>query len=154
QRLSEHISKTWRELTRSVFDRLPDPKIAEARAYLYIPQTEDRETIKRRAEEQDKRIEIRVLPEDPARIDKHGLLYLPNDYVVPGGRFNEMYGWDSYWIVLGLLRDNHFDLAKGMVENCFYQIENYGAKILNANRTYYLQRSQPPLLGPMVRAIA
>src|SRR5262249_22679781 len=79
--------------------------------------------------------------------------YLPNDYIVPGGRFNEMYGWDSYWIILGLLHDGENDCALGMTENLFYQIENYGSKILNANRTYYLSRSQPPLLGPTVLRI-
>ncbi len=66
-------------------------------------------------------------------------------FVVPGGRFNEMYGWDSYFIVLGLLQDGRVDLAKSIVDNFVYEIENYGA-VLNANRTYYLTRSQPPFL--------
>ncbi len=81
-----------------------------------------------------------------------GLLYLPNRYVVPGGRFNEMYGWDSYFILLGLVHDRQMDLARGMVENFFFEIENYGA-ILNANRTYYFTRSQPPFLTSMIRAV-
>jgi len=81
-----------------------------------------------------------------------GLLYLPNRYVVPGGRFNEMYGWDSYFIVLGLVADKRIDLAKGMIENFFFQIDNYGS-ILNANRTYYLTRSQPPFLTSMIREV-
>ena len=72
--------------------------------------------------------------------------------MVPGGRFNEMFGWDSYFIILGLLRDGRIDLARGMVENFFYEIENYGA-ILNANRTYFLTRSQPPFLSSMIRAV-
>ena len=80
------------------------------------------------------------------------MLYLPNRYVVPGGRFNEMFGWDSYFIILGLLRDGRVDLARGMVENFFYEIENYGA-VLNANRTYFLTRSQPPFLSSMIRAV-
>jgi alpha,alpha-trehalase len=63
-----------------------------------------------------------------------------------------MYGWDSYFIVLGLLRDGRTDLARGMVENFFFEIENYGA-LLNANRTYYLTRSQPPFLSSMVLAV-
>jgi alpha,alpha-trehalase len=78
-----------------------------------------------------------------------GLLYLPNPYVVPGGRFNEMYGWDSYFIMLGLIQDDRTNLARGMIENFFFEIENYGA-ILNANRTYYFTRSQPPLLSSMI----
>ncbi|EPX75077.1 alpha,alpha-trehalase Ntp1 [Schizosaccharomyces octosporus yFS286] len=69
-------------------------------------------------------------------------------FVVPGGRFNEMYGWDSYFEALGLLVDGRVDLAKGMVENFIFEIKYYG-KILNANRTYYLLRSQPPLLTDM-----
>jgi len=69
-------------------------------------------------------------------------------FVVPGGRFNEMYGWDSYFIVLGLLHDGRVDLARSMVDNLVYEITNYG-KVLNANRTYYLTRSQPPFLTSM-----
>jgi alpha,alpha-trehalase len=82
----------------------------------------------------------------------HGLLYLPNPYVVPGGQFNEMYGWDSYFIIRGLLQDNHRDLAKGIIENFFYEIQQYGG-VLNANRTYYLGRSQPPFLSSMILAV-
>ncbi|ORZ24006.1 trehalase-domain-containing protein [Absidia repens] len=69
-------------------------------------------------------------------------------FVVPGGRFNEMYGWDSYFIALGLLADDRIQLAKNMVDNFVYQIRYYG-KILNANRSYYLSRSQPPFLTDM-----
>ena len=50
-------------------------------------------------------------------IREHGLLYLPRPYVVPGGRFNEMYGWDSYFIQVGLLRDGELARARDMVEN-------------------------------------
>jgi alpha,alpha-trehalase len=73
-------------------------------------------------------------------------------YVVPGGRFNELYYWDSYFIVLGLLQDGRKDLARGMVDNLIYEIDYYG-KIPNANRTYYLTRSQPPFLTSMIRAV-
>lgn len=73
-------------------------------------------------------------------------------FVVPGGRFNEMYGWDSYFESLGLLVDGRIDLAKAMVDNFVYQIRHYG-KILNANRTYYLTRSQPPFLTSMIREV-
>ena len=83
-----------------------------------------------------------------SNIDPPGLLYLPNQYVVPGGRFNEMYGWDSYFIVRGLLQAGRVDLARGMVDNFFFEIEHYGA-MLNANRTYYLTRSQPPFVSSM-----
>ncbi len=69
-------------------------------------------------------------------------------FVVPGGRFNEMYGWDSYMESIGLIIDNRVDLAKSMVRNFCFQIKYYG-KILNANRTYYLGRTQPPFLTDM-----
>ena len=82
-------------------------------------------------------------------IKEHGLLYLPEPYVVPGGRFNEMYGWDSYFTQVGLVRDDEMALAKNMTDNFLYQIDHYG-KILNANRTYYLSRSQPPFLTQMI----
>ena len=87
-----------------------------------------------------------------AELPVAGLLYLPNRYVVPGGRFNEMYGWDSYFIILGLIHDRKTDLARGMVENFFFEIEHYGA-ILNANRTYFFTRSQPPFLTSMIREV-
>ena len=82
-------------------------------------------------------------------------------FVVPGGRFNEMYGWDSYFEALGLLIDGRVGLARGMVENFWYELErkvlhlnqskllDYD-KILNANRSYYLTRSQPPFLTDMM----
>lgn len=73
-------------------------------------------------------------------------------YVVPGGRFDEMYGWDSYFILLGLLTDGRVDLARGIVDNFVYAVEHYHAT-LNANRTYYLTRSQPPFLPAMIRAV-
>ncbi len=63
-----------------------------------------------------------------------------------------MYGWDSYFIILGLLRDGRVDLARGMVENFFYEIDHYGG-VLNANRTYFFTRSQPPLLSSMILAV-
>jgi alpha,alpha-trehalase len=89
---------------------------------------------------------------DTSKFRPHGLLYLPNKYVVPGGRFNEMYGWDSYFIIRGLVRAGRLDLARGMIENFFFEIEHYGG-FLNANRTYYLTRSQPPFLSSMVTAV-
>ncbi len=73
-------------------------------------------------------------------------------FVVPGGRFNEMYGWDSFFITLGLLQDGRLELAKSMVDNFIYEINHYGG-ILKANRTYYLTRSQPPFFTSMVMAV-
>lgn len=86
--------------------------------------------------------------------DDGTLIGLPNPYVVPNGSFfDEMYYWDSYFTLLGLLEQDQIDIAKGMVENCFYLLDEYGF-VPNANRTYYLTRSQPPLLASMVTAMA
>lgn len=73
-------------------------------------------------------------------------------FVVPGGRFNEMYGWDSYFESIGLLIDGKVDLAKGMADNFQYEIKHYG-KILNANRSYYLTRTQPPFYSSLIREV-
>ena len=73
-------------------------------------------------------------------------------YAVPGGRFNELYGWDSYFMALGLLESNKTEVARGMVEHFIFEINHYG-KILNANRTYFLCRSQPPFLTDMAISV-
>lgn len=73
-------------------------------------------------------------------------------FVVPGGRFNEMYGWDSYFESVGLLLDKHVDLAQAMADNFQYEITHYG-KILNANRSYYLTRTQPPFYSSLIREV-
>lgn len=73
-------------------------------------------------------------------------------FVVPGGRFNEMYGWDSYFESVGLLLDGKVELAKAMADNFQYEIEYYG-KILNANRSYYLTRTQPPFYSSLIREV-
>jgi alpha,alpha-trehalase len=69
------------------------------------------------------KIELRRIPHDIMQVHYHGLLYLPKPYVVPGGRFNEMYGWDSYLIELGLLRDGEVALANNIVDNFLYEIQ-------------------------------
>ena len=70
-------------------------------------------------------------------------------FVVPGGRFNEMYGWDSYFQSIGLIIDGKIELAKAVAEHFQYEIEHYG-KILNANRSYYLTRTQPPFYSSLI----
>jgi alpha,alpha-trehalase len=85
--------------------------------------------------------------DDPT--NEKGYTHVGEPFIVPGGRFNEMYGWDSYFASLGLLEDGRLELVRSMCENFAYQIKHYG-KILNANRTYYLARSQPPFLTDMV----
>lgn len=73
-------------------------------------------------------------------------------FIVPGGRFNEMYGWDSYFEAIGLLIDNKIELAKALADHFQYQIKHYG-KILNANRSYYLTRTQPPFYSSLIKRV-
>ena len=81
------------------------------------------------------------------------LLPLPEQYVVPGGRFREVYYWDSYFTLLGLIEADRTGLAGNMVNNFAYLLRTYG-HIPNGNRTYYLTRSQPPFFSLMVEALA
>ncbi len=77
------------------------------------------------------------------------LLPLPKAYVVPGGRFREIYYWDSYFTMQGLGVSNRYDLIENMLDNFKFLIDRYG-HIPNGNRTYYLSRSQPPYFALMV----
>jgi alpha,alpha-trehalase len=156
QPILNYISTAWDTLTRSMSDcqSVVDPKLEQA-SVLYLPAGFP---VPASVQQMTARCNVRVehLPQEIHRlgeitsgnIDPPGLLYLPNKYVVPGGRFNEMYGWDSYFIIRGLLQAGRLELARGMVDNFFFQIEHYGA-MLNANRTYYLTRSQPPFVSSM-----
>lgn len=92
-------------------------------------------------------------PDDAQRAAYSSLLPLPRPYVVPGGRFAEIYYWDSYFTMLGLEESGRHDLALSMVENFASLIDRYG-HIPNGNRTYYLSRSQPPFFAAMVELIA
>jgi alpha,alpha-trehalase len=155
-----YIHAAWDTLTRSVTDcnSLADTKI-ESAPVLYLP-AEMPVPPKVLALEQACHVRVVSMPRRieklgdvrPEELHAPGLLYLPNPYIVPGGRFNEMYGWDSYFILLGLEADHREALGKGIVDNFLFEIEHYGA-VLNANRTYYLTRSQPPFLTAMIRAV-
>lgn len=80
---------------------------------------------------------------------QHSLIHVPNGFIIPGGRFKELYYWDSYWIVKGLLITGMETTAKGMLENLLFLVRRYGF-VPNGSRVYYLNRSQPPLLSLMV----
>src|SRR6266852_4626492 len=160
RQIRSYIAAGWDSLTRSLNDCkvIVDPKLAAA-SVLYLPADFDApadvQEMQKRCNVQVKHLAqvIHKLGEiDTSSLEPPGLLYLNNKYVVPGGRFNEMYGWDSYFIVRGLVEDKRIELARGMVENFFFEIEHYGA-VLNANRTYYLTRSQPPFLTSMILAV-
>src|SRR4051794_23740200 len=95
-----------------------------------------------------------VMTRDPAvEVDFSSRLALPARYVVPGGRFNEMYYWDSYFTMLGLQASGKHDLVRSMCDNFAALIERYG-HIPNGNRTYYISRSQPPFFAAMVELLA
>lgn len=81
------------------------------------------------------------------------LLSLPEAYVVPGGRFREVYYWDTYFTMLGLAESGHWELVENMVDNFAYILDKYG-HIPNGNRSYYLSRSQPPFFSLMVDLLA
>jgi len=158
----DYIKNTWSVLTRSQRDlgrAAVDPKFPpppDGRWPVFIPEDESFPRVEQELRgamgPEFGKIELRILPHGAIQTRDPGLLYLPRPYVVPGGRFNEMYGWDSFFIQMGLLRDGESKLARDMAENFIYEVRRYG-KILNANRTYYLTRSQPPFLTQMVLAV-
>jgi alpha,alpha-trehalase len=91
-----------------------------------------------------------VLMRPPDRADpRSSLIPLPRGYVVPGGRFREIYYWDSYFTMLGLIESDQTDLVRGMLDNFAHLVATVG-HIPNGNRTYYLSRSQPPYFAAMV----
>ncbi|MFC4633995.1 trehalase family glycosidase [Dokdonia ponticola] len=160
----------WNDLTRTLdaegFRKsLGDDKAEDTTQRLYVPAT-DQEGISyyQGLQQQFPQLDVVVLPKEitPEYVksinEKPGVLALALQdgkgvpFVVPGGRFNEMYGWDSYFEGIGLILDGRIDLAKAMVDNFCYQITHYG-KILNANRSYYLTRTQPPFLSSFIREV-
>jgi alpha,alpha-trehalase len=163
QPILAYIQATWSVLTRSnrnLAQSAVDPKFQpepDGRWPVYLPRIENAGTVRHQLQGEMsaadfRKIDIRLLPRDLSSLRQQGLLFLPRPYVVPGGRFNEMYGWDSYFIQVGLLRDGEIALARDMADNFLYEIRCYG-KILNANRTYYLTRSQPPFLTQMLLGV-
>ena len=156
----DYISADWNVLTRSTptCQAAADPKLTDP-AVLYLPADfAIPAALPKLLHDCNVRVDhLPAVIRGPGQVTGNGihpagLLFLENPYVVPGGRFNEMYGWDSYFIIRGLLRANQIELARGMVENFFFEIEHYGT-VLNANRTYYLTRSQPPFLSSMIVAV-
>jgi len=161
----------WKGLTRTidaigVKKILEDNKIENEVAYLYVPFGDEIVfDYFKKLEAVTPKLKVVQMPKNisPEYVlslnKKPGILALAlqiknNEisgvpFVVPGGRFNEMYGWDSYFIAKGLLIDDKIELALGIAENFKYQIDHYG-KILNANRSYYLTRTQPPLYTSLI----
>lgn len=84
--------------------------------------------------------------------EKGSLLKLPKSYIVPGGRFNEFFYWDSYFVMLGLQVSGRVEMMKNIVDNCAYLINEFGF-VPNGSRTYFLSRSQPPYFSLMLDLI-
>ncbi|WP_426662467.1 trehalase family glycosidase [Rhodanobacter aciditrophus] len=156
----DYIHRAWPTLTRrmddcSAFGKGPGDRQLAVYLPQRLPMPADLPRMAKACH-----VEVRRLPRvirqigdvDAAKLPVQGLLYLPHPYVVPGGFFNEMYGWDSYFIELGLIADHREALARDMVDNALFEAAHYGG-VLNANRSYYLSRSQPPFLGAMMRAL-
>ena len=96
----------------------------------------------------------RILKRDADKTTEgSSLLPLPNAYIVPGGRFREIYYWDSYFTMLGLKESGETAMIENMIKNFAYLINTYG-HIPNGNRSYYLSRSQPPFFSMMVELLA
>lgn len=172
----------WDALTRRIDAQhldevVHDPKVQTKEDFIYVPGSDSNavryfQNAAAMANEHGRSPAFKVVPlPTPDKVSgdfvrtldgQHGILSLAVEtnvgkivgvpYVVPGGRFNELYYWDSYFIVQGLLQDGRTDLARGMADNMVYEVEHYG-KIPNANRTYYLTRSQPPFLTSIIRAV-
>jgi alpha,alpha-trehalase len=95
-----------------------------------------------------------TLRREPDKIvEGSSLLPLPHPYIVPGGRFREIYYWDSYFTLLGLKESGEVEMVENMVKNFAFLINTYG-HIPNGNRSYYLSRSQPPFFALMVELLA
>ncbi|MFV8365199.1 trehalase family glycosidase [Flavobacterium sp. XS1P27] len=176
QRISRKIKDDyWEELTRTIDKKgltqiIEDEKTSSDVATLYVA-AKDKQgvTYFQALEKELPNFKVEILPENysveyvETLNEKPGILALALEqkiyslqgvpFVVPGGRFNEMYGWDSYFIGVGLLIDGQIGKAIAIAENFKYQIIHYG-KILNANRSYYLTRTQPPLYSSLLIEIA
>lgn len=172
ERISRKIREDyWNELTRTIDKKglmqiLEDEKTSNEIPTLYVS-AKDKQGVKyfQDLEKELQNFKVGVLPEGysdeyiETLNTKPGILALALQqktyslqgvpFVVPGGRFNEMYGWDSYFIGVGLIIDKQLEKAKAIADNFKYQIVHYG-KILNANRSYYLTRTQPPLYSSLL----
>ena len=163
--------KYWNDLTRKMdkeglINVLQDDKMKSETFYVYIPYNDKIAFNYYNNLSENLNIKVvslpkKITPEYVLSInEKPGLLSLAlnedenkeihgHPFVVPGGRFNEMFGWDSYFQSVGLLIDKKPHLIKGTLENFRYEIENYGS-ILTANRSYFITRSNPPFYSSML----
>ncbi|KAK3748713.1 hypothetical protein QZH41_004708 [Actinostola sp. cb2023] len=81
--------------------------------------------------------------------NRSSLIVVDKPFIVPGGRFREFYYWDTFWIVEGLLVCQMHQTARSMIDNFVQLVKQFGF-VPNGGRIYYLSRSQPPFLIPIV----
>jgi alpha,alpha-trehalase len=121
--------------------------------YVPEPPAADYETKDKEVVEHINRLWTVLRRHSDTAVKGSSLLPLPHDYIIPGGRFREIYYWDSYFTLLGLRESREYDLLESMVKNFAYLISRYG-HMPNGNRTYYLSRSQPPFFSLMLDILA
>lgn len=159
------VSHSWDRLVRradhvSALVHSCDEGILAGRdRYLYVPDS-DPDAIARLKRQAKGRPRVHVVPIPRERgsrwhqrLEEHaGIAYLPRPYLVPGGMFTEMYGWDSYFQARGALFDGRVQIGHDIAENLAYQVHHYG-RIANTNRSYHLSRTQPPLFTMLAREV-
>jgi alpha,alpha-trehalase len=166
-RMLSYVAHTWRGLVRRAdhVDALCHAidegilRAADGRYYLYVPEGHEAAIARLRRQAKGRRdIEIVAFPRKRGRAwqkrmeQQAGIAFLPRPYLVPGGMFTEMYGWDCYFQARGALGAGYVDIARDVAENLAYQIRHFG-KIANTNRSYHLSRTQPPLFTPLARQV-
>ena len=166
----------WNNLTRcidanGIEQAALDPKSAKSQPRIYIPQSAPRQFgfySKIARDRPDMRLDVQRLPsgeinanyireinvrpgllalameEQPTNADMESESLIGLPFIVPGGRFNEVYYWDSCFCAWGMI-ESHVHIVKSILKHFAFEIEHFG-KVLNGNRSYYLGRSQPPLL--------
>jgi len=153
------IDEGWEGLVRRAdrFDQLNEAlrdmrvKSPDGRWRLYVPAKDPSAVRRLRAQAARHGWEVVPLREPRDQADwqrlmrEPGMAYVPQPYIVPGGRFMQMFGWDSYFNGRGALSSGRPELVRDMVENHVYALEHYG-KIPNSNLSFHLSRTQPPLL--------
>lgn len=153
------IDQGWDGLVRQAdrFDQLDEAlsgmkvKRTDGKWRLYVPASDKQALKKLRPQAARHGWEVVALSPPHAQADwqrlmrEPGMAYLPKPYIVPGGRFMQMFGWDSYFNGRGALSSGRPELVADMVENHVYAIEHYG-KIPNSNLSFHLSRTQPPML--------
>ena len=122
-----------------------------------LPKAPDSENLSREGRDEDVRALIEklwvILSRNSDEADSSSLIPLPCPYIVPGGRFREIYYWDSYFTMLGLAESGQVEMVENMVNNFSFLLDEIG-HIPNGNRTYYCSRSQPPFFSLMVELLA